>query len=51
MRNFIPTILIALAAGAALAAEPVRTDFAAMTQAIKKGEFEQVTSVLIARDG
>ncbi len=51
MRYLIRTMGLMLAASSAAAATPARTDFAAMTQAIQGGEFEQITSVLVARDG
>jgi CubicO group peptidase (beta-lactamase class C family) len=51
MRHSIQALLLGLAAGASFAAEPGAEPFAAMTQAIERGEFQQTSSVLIARDG
>jgi len=51
MRYLIHSLMLAAATGVTLAAEPGATDYAAMTQAIRNNEFEQITSVLVARDG
>ena len=51
MRHLISTVLFVIASGATPAAEPASADFVAMTAAISGGEFEQITSVLVARDG